>query len=139
VTKYQKRISDPFLDRIDTLIELQKTEQQSGWESSAAIRKRVHAAPERQWVCFEGSDIVCNSDTRMAEVRNFCKLDEAGDSLVRSAMSKLNLTARGYHRVLKLAHTIADLAGFEEVQSTHLAEALQYHPKVNDEMIDYGC
>ena len=67
---------------------------------------------------------------RVAEVRQFCKLDEAGDSLVRQAMSQLNLSARGYHRVLKLALTIADLAGCDAIQSVHLAEALQYRPKL---------
>ena len=67
---------------------------------------------------------------RVGEVRQFCKLDEAGDSLVRQAMSQLNLSARGYHRVLKLARTIADLAGSENIQSVHLAEALQYRPKL---------
>jgi magnesium chelatase family protein len=60
-------------------------------ESSASIRERVQAARERQRVRFEGTDIVCNSDMRVAEVRKFCKLDEAGDSLVRQAMSQLNL------------------------------------------------
>ena len=65
-----------------------------------------------------------NSDMRVAEVRQFCKLDEAGDSLVRQAMSQLDLSARGYHRVLKLVRTIADLAGSEDIQSVHLAEAL---------------
>jgi magnesium chelatase family protein len=75
-------------------------------------------------------DIIYNSDTRVAEVQQFCKLDEAGDSLVRQAMSQLNLSARGYHRVLKLARTIADLAGSDEIQTVHLAEALQYRPKV---------
>jgi magnesium chelatase family protein len=57
-------------------------------------------------------------------------LDEAGDSLVRAAMSQLNLSARGYHRVLKLARTIADLAGSDDIKSVHLAEALQYRPKL---------
>jgi magnesium chelatase family protein len=99
-------------------------------ESAAAIRERVQVARERQRVRFEGSDIVCNSDMRVAEVRKFCKLDEAGDSLVRAAMSQLNLSARGYHRVLKLARTIADLAGCDGIQSVHLAEALQYRPKL---------
>jgi magnesium chelatase family protein len=67
---------------------------------------------------------------RVAEVRQFCKLDEARDSLVRQAMSQLNLSARGYHRVLKLVRTIADLAGSDDIRSVHLAEALQYRPKV---------
>lgn len=67
---------------------------------------------------------------RVAEVRKFCKLDEAGDSLIRAAMSQLSLSARGYHRVLKLARTIADLMGSDEIESVHLAEALQYRPKL---------
>ena len=67
---------------------------------------------------------------RVGEVRQFCKLDEAGEGLIRAAMGQMNLSARGYHRVLKLARTIADLAGSEEIQSVRLAEALQYHPKL---------
>jgi magnesium chelatase family protein len=134
VTKYQKRISGPMLDRIDIHIEVprvdyEKLSSDRLGESSVSIRERVQAARERQRVRFAGSDIVCNSDMRVAEVRKFCKLDEAGDSLVRAAMSQLNLSARGYHRVLKLARTIADLAGSEDIQSVHLAEALQYRPK----------
>ena len=67
---------------------------------------------------------------RLAEVRKFCKLDETSESLMRSAMSQMNLSARAYHRVLKLARTIADLAGSESIQASHLAEALQYRPKL---------
>jgi magnesium chelatase family protein len=135
VTKYQKRISGPLLDRIDIHIEVprvdyEKLSSDRLGESSALIRERVQAARERQRVRFAGSDIVCNSDMRVAEVRQFCKLDEAGDSLVRQAMSQLNLSARGYHRVLKLARTIADLAGSDSIQTVHLAEALQYRPKL---------
>lgn len=135
VTKYQKRISGPMLDRIDIHIEVprvdyEKLSSDRLGESSASIRERVQAARERQRARFKGTDIVCNADMRVAEVRQFCKLDEAGDSLVRAAMSQLNLSARGYHRVLKLARTIADLAGSEQIQSVHLAEALQYRPKM---------
>jgi len=135
VTKYQKRISGPMLDRIDIHIEVprvdyEKLSSDRLGETSASIRERVQAARERQGVRFDGTDIVCNSDMRVAEVRKFCKLDEAGDNLVRAAMSQLNLSARGYHRVLKLARTIADLAGSETIQSAHLAEALQYRPKL---------
>ena len=67
---------------------------------------------------------------RVGEVRQFCKLHAEGQRLMRAAMSQLNLSARAYHRILKLSRTIADLAGSEEIQSPHLAEALQYRPKV---------
>ena len=124
-----------MLDRIDIHIKVprvdyEKLSSDRLGEPSASIRERVQAARERQMGRFEGSDIVCNSDMRVAEVCQFCKLDEAGDSLVRQAMSQLNLSARGYHRVLKLAHTIVDLAGNEGIQSVYLAEALQYRPKL---------
>jgi magnesium chelatase family protein len=67
---------------------------------------------------------------RVAEVGQDCKLDEVGDGLVRTAMSQLNLSAQEYRRVLKLARTIADLAGSDDIQSVYLAEALQYRPKL---------
>jgi magnesium chelatase family protein len=67
---------------------------------------------------------------RVAEVRKFCQLKPEGQGLVRSAMAQLQLSARAYHRILKLARTIADLAGCEEIESVHLAEALQYRPKI---------
>ena len=135
VTKYQKRISGPLLDRIDIHVEVpevdyEKLSSDRTGETSALIRDRVQAARERQKIRFEGTDIVCNSDMRVAEVRKFCQLDEAGDNLVRQAMSQLNLSARGYHRVLKLGRTIADLTGSDNIQSVHLAEALQYRPKM---------
>jgi magnesium chelatase family protein len=145
VTKYQKRISGPLLDRIDIHIEVprvdyQKLSSDRMGESSEAIRQCVQAARDIQRSRFANSDsrtskvqssnVICNSDMRIAEVRQFCKLDGAGESLIRSAMGQMNLSARGYHRVLKLARTIADLAGSEEIQAVHLAEALQYRPKL---------
>ena len=67
---------------------------------------------------------------RVGEVRQFCKLQDEGQNLMRAAMTQMNLSARAYHRILKLARTIADLAGSEEIQSVHLAEALHYRPKL---------
>ena len=148
VTKYQKRISGPLLDRIDIHIEVPRVdyEKLSGdriGESSEAIRARVQSARNIQLARFTNSqstnsqstksrstDIICNADMRVGEIRQFCQLQDEGQSLMRAAMSQMNLSARAYHRILKLARTIADLAGSEEIQSAHLAEALQYRPKL---------
>ncbi len=153
VTKYQKRISGPLLDRIDIHVEVPRVEYEKLsdnrlGEPSATIQARVEAARERQRQRFSqikqsnvkstqsGSptypEITCNADMRPAEVRQFCELDEAGRSLMRMAMGQLQLSARAYHRVLKLARTIADLAGSEHIQTPHLAEALQYRPRIMD-------
>jgi magnesium chelatase family protein len=78
---------------------------------------------------MNASQIQCNADMRPAEVRKFCELDETGRTLMRSAMNQLQLSARAYHRLLKLSRTIADLAGSEHIQTAHLAEALQYRPR----------
>ncbi len=137
VTKYQKRISGPMLDRIDIHIDVprvnyDKLSSDRLGEPSSAIRERVQKARQKQLERFsqiKNAQIVCNADMRVAEVRQFCKLDDSGDNLIRAAMSQLNLSARAYHRILKLARTIADLAGSEQIQVAHLAEALQYRPK----------
>ena len=124
-----------MLDRFDIHIDVprvdydQLTSDRMG-ETSAIIRSRVEAARQIQRERFDSMDeshsrIACNADMRVAEVRKFCKLGEASGSLARAAMSQMNLSARGYHRVLKLAHPIADLAGIETIQTPHMAEALQ--------------
>lgn len=127
-----------MLDRIDIHIELPRVdyEKLSGNkvnESSDTIRQRVQTARDIQTKRFtkgKVTDIVCNADMRIGEIRQFCQLQDEGQSLMRSAMSQLQLSARAYHRILKLSRTIADLAGSEEIQSVHLAEALQYRPKI---------
>ncbi len=138
ITRYQKRISGPMLDRIDIHIEVPRVEFEKLsddrlGESSAHIRERVEISRQTQRERFlsqEESGISCNADMRPAEVRQFCTLDPTGLSLMRSATNQMQLTARAYHRVLKLARTIADLNGSESIQPNHLAEALQYRPKL---------
>ena len=88
------------------------------------LKVRVHALPRRV------RDLTCNADMRPAEVRQYtASWMRPGSALMRTAMNQLQLSARAYHRVLKLARTIADLAGEEAIQPQHLAEALQYRPK----------
>jgi len=131
ITTYQKRISGPLLDRIDMLIHVPRVEYQKLssarlGESSADIRQRVIKARERQAKRFAGTELFSNADMTPAEVRQYCVLDAASQALMQVAMRQMQLTARGYHRVLKLARTIADLADCEAITQVHLAEALQY-------------
>jgi magnesium chelatase family protein len=138
ITKYQKRISGPLLDRIDIHItvprvEYEKLSDQRSGEASSAVRARVEAARELQRQRFKGVEgIGCNADMRPAEVRKFCALDAACSNLMKAAMSQMQLSARAYHRVLKLARTIADLSGQAAIAPQHLAEALQYRPRVEE-------
>jgi len=146
ITRYQKRISGPLLDRIDIHIEVPRVEYEKLsdrrlGEPSVTIQSRVETARqiqrERFASLFSTDDdepdpfaVTANADMRPAQVRQFCQLDETGSALMRSAMNQLGLSARAYHRILKLARTIADLDGKERIETNHLAEALQYRPKL---------
>ncbi len=135
VTKYQKRISGPLLDRIDIFVEVPRVEYDKltgdePGESSAQVRERVEAARSRQRERFEESaGVQSNADMGPAEVWEHCKLDEAAQALARAAMDQLHLSARAFHRTLKLARTIADLSGDDEIGVAHVAEAVQYRPR----------
>ncbi len=136
VTKYQHRISGPLLDRIDIHLDVprvdyEKLSDMKLGEPSSMIAVRVEKAREVQRQRFAGSKLTCNADMHPAEVRQFCALDEPCRSLMRAAMNQMDLSARAYHRILKLARTIADLAGSGEIMQVHLAEALQYRPRIS--------
>jgi magnesium chelatase family protein len=132
---YQKRISGPLLDRIDIHVEVprvdyEKLAEKRNAETSETIRKRVQAARSRQLERFKGTHVTCNTEMGPTEVREFCQTDVSGEKLLKAAMQQLHLSARAYHRVLKLARTIADLAGSEMILANHVAEAIQYRPRV---------
>ena len=134
VTRYQKRISGPLLDRIDIQVEvpsvdLDKLTDDRLGEPSSAVRARVEIARERQRHRLASTGLTCNADLGPGDVRRHCQLDDACRSLIRQAMSQLQMTARAYHRVLKIGRTIADLADDSEITLSHLAEALQYRPR----------
>jgi magnesium chelatase family protein len=131
VTRYQQRISGPLLDRIDIYAEVprvdyDKLSSDRLGEPSANIRERVEKAREKQRQRFTSGKLLSNADMGPKEVRENCILDEAGKALIKAAMRQLGLSARAFHRILKVSRTIADLAGSERIETAHLAEALQY-------------
>jgi len=134
VSRYQKRISGPFIDRVDIFVEVphidyEKLADDRLGEQSSAVQARVKAARAIQQKRLEGTKLTCNAEMTPAEVREFCQVEESAQSLLKAAMKQLYLSARAFHRILKLAHTIADLENADIIKAHHLAEAIQYRPK----------
>ncbi|MBT0573207.1 YifB family Mg chelatase-like AAA ATPase [Riemerella anatipestifer] len=129
--RYLNKLSGPLLDRIDIHIEVQKVEfdqlsDKRKGESSEIIRKRVLKAREIQQERYQDLSISYNAQMGPKEIEHFCELDEVSLLLIKNAMEKLNLSARAYDRILKVSRTIADLEGEANIQSHHIAEAIQY-------------
>ncbi len=119
------------MDRIDLCVTVPKVDtekltQETHGELSSAIRARVQTARERQRERFAGTSIFTNAEMNTRHVEAFCGLDEETKKLITSAMKRMHLSARAYTRTLKVARTIADLAGADQIHSSHVAEALQY-------------
>jgi magnesium chelatase family protein len=132
IERYLGRVSGPLLDRIDIQLRVPAVRPaelsgESSEEPSARIRERVEGARERQRTRFAGQvSVHANAHMGPRDLRRCCRLGSAAEELLRSALSRLGLSARAYHRILKVARTIADLAGSQEIEPVHIAEAIQY-------------
>jgi magnesium chelatase family protein len=134
VSRYQRRISGPFIDRVDIFVEVphidyEKLTDRRAGETSAKVQERVTAARDRQRSRFKGIKVASNAEMTPAEIREFCHVEDAAHSLLQAAMKQLYLSARAFHRILKLALTIADLDGSDTTKAQHVAEAVQYRPR----------
>jgi magnesium chelatase family protein len=134
VARYQKRVSGPFIDRVDIFAEVphidyeKLTDERLG-EKSENVQARVEAARTIQRERFEGTRLTCNAEMTPTEVREFCQVEESAQSLLKAAMKQLYLSARAFHRILKIGRTIADLEKTDIIKANHIAEAIQYRPR----------
>ena len=131
VEKYVAKISGPMLDRMDLHVEVPSVEfeamrRREKPESSAQVKSRVNAARSRQADRFAGTGVSCNANMTPAMVGEYCKLDAAGERILKAAFDRMGLTARSHDRILRVARTIADLEGETSIAAPHLAEAIQY-------------
>ncbi len=131
IQRYRGRVSGPLLDRIDIQIEVpalryQELASRDPGESSSAIRQRVNDARRIQLERFHKRGIHANAQMGTREIRRYCAVEEKGESLLEVAINKLGLSARAYSRILKVSRTIADLEGSENIQPSHISEAIQY-------------
>ena len=136
IIRYQKKISGPLLDRIDIYLEVpavkyEKLAEGARGEESEKIRERVSKARKVQEVRFYGSKAMTNAEMSLKQIKKFCVLSQECKNLLLSASRQLGFSARSYHRILKLARTIADLENDDSIRVEHIAEALQYRARTN--------
>jgi magnesium chelatase family protein len=134
VTRYQKRISGPFIDRVDIFVEVphidyEKLADNKLGEKSEKVQQRVKDARSTQRQRFDGTILACNAEMTPTEVREFCAVEESAQSLLKTAMKQLYLSARAFHRIFKIGRTLADLDGADIIKAHHIAEAIQYRPR----------
>ncbi|MSR76352.1 MAG: ATP-binding protein, partial [Candidatus Ryanbacteria bacterium] len=133
--RYARRLSGPIIDRIDMWLEMPQVEYAKlssdveVGETSATVRARVTSARDRQRARFGDAQFAVNSEMSLRDIKTHCVLAEPEKKLLEDASKRLDLSARAYHRVLKVSRTIADLAGAKNIQKEHLLEALGYRPK----------
>ncbi|MDD3067133.1 MAG: YifB family Mg chelatase-like AAA ATPase [Candidatus Gracilibacteria bacterium] len=138
ITRYQKKLSGPLLDRIDMHVEVPRVKFEkletpaSENESSESIREKVQTARNIQQERFVKLRITANSEMSSEQTKKFCAVDGKTKELLQQAVTHFQLSARAYYRILKLSRTIADLANEEKISTNHIAEALQYRPKIGE-------
>lgn len=140
ILKYQKRISGPLLDRIDIHIDVPAvdvhkitSDSSEDSENSKTVRSRVEKARNRQLTRFKNSKVITNSEMAAKDIKSLLEIEKDAKDILRNAVTKLSLSARSYHKVIKVAATIADLADSEIIKSEHVLEALQYRPKTTND------
>ncbi|MBI4919823.1 YifB family Mg chelatase-like AAA ATPase [Candidatus Azambacteria bacterium] len=134
IIRYKRKLSGPLLDRIDLHVEVPRLKyeemaKESFGETSETVRKRVARTREIQARRFENEDILTNREMSVRHIKKYCALDETAEKMMKNAVSSMGLSARTYHRLLKISRTIADMDNCENIKPRHLAEALQYRPR----------
>jgi len=134
VARYQKRMSGPFIDRVDIFIEVphidyEKLADDRLGEESEKVQNRVEAARAKQRQRFKGTGLACNAEMTPTEVREYCQTEDSAQGLRKAAMKQLYLSARAFHRILKIGRTLADLEETDIIKAHHIAEAIQYRPR----------